>query len=48
MSRSVLVTLLAFSLAINAATAGSLLFFWARAHATPAELSVGRKPMKKF
>jgi Spy/CpxP family protein refolding chaperone len=48
MSRSVLVTLLAFSLAVNAATAGSLIFFWARAHATPTELSVGQKPMKKF
>ena len=48
MSRSVLVTLLAFSLAVNAATAGSLIFFWAKAQASPAEISVGRKPMKKF
>ncbi len=48
MSRSVLVTLLAFSVAVNAATAGSLIFFWARAQASPAEISVGRKPMKKF
>ena len=43
-----MVTLLAFSLAINAATAGSLIFFRARAYATPAEISVGQKPMKKF
>lgn len=48
MRRSVLIALLMFSLAINAATAGSLIFFWAKAHATPAELSVGRKSMKKF
>lgn len=48
MNRSVLVTLLAFSLAINAATAGSLIFFWANAQATPVEISLGQKPMKKF
>lgn len=48
MSRSVLAILLAFSLAVNAATAGTLIFFWARAHAAPVEISLGQKPMKKF
>ncbi len=48
MNRSVLVTLLAFSLAVNAATAGSLIFFWAKAQASPVEISLGQKPMKKF
>ena len=48
MRRSVLVTLLAFSLAVNAATAGSLIFFWARAHANVPEILLGQKPMKKF
>ena len=48
MNRQVLVTVLAFSLAVNAATAGSLVFFWAKAQASPADISVGQKPMKKF
>lgn len=48
MNRSILVTLLAFSLAINAATAGSLIFFWAKAQASPVEISLGQKPMKTF
>ncbi|MDQ7784829.1 MAG: periplasmic heavy metal sensor [Desulfomonilaceae bacterium] len=48
MNRSVLIVLLVFSLAVNAATAGSLIFFWATAKASPGEISVGRKPMKQF
>ncbi len=48
MNRSVLVTLLAFSLAINVATAGILIFFWVNAQASPVEISLGQKPMKKF
>ena len=48
MKRSVLLTILAFSLAMNAATVGSLIFFWVNAQASPLEISVGRKPMKQF
>jgi len=48
MNRSVLVTLLAFSLAVNAATAGSLIFFWAKTQASPVKISLGQKPMKRF
>jgi len=48
MNRRVLVTVLAFSLAVNAATAGSVIFFWAKAQASPAGISLGEKPMKTF
>lgn len=48
MNRRVLVTLLAFSLALNAATAGSLIFFRAKAQASPVEIALGQKPMKEF
>jgi Spy/CpxP family protein refolding chaperone len=48
MKRPVLLTVLAFSLAMNAATAGSLIFFWANARANPIEISLGQKPMKQF
>lgn len=48
MNRRVLVTVLAFSLAVNAAAAGSVLFFWAKAQASPVEISLGHKPMKTF
>lgn len=48
MNRSVWVALLAFSLAVNAATAGSLIFLWAKAQASPVEISMGQKPMKRF
>jgi uncharacterized membrane protein len=48
MNRSALITLLVFSLALNAATAGSLVFFWAKAQASPAQISLGQKPMKRF
>jgi Spy/CpxP family protein refolding chaperone len=48
MNRSVLVTLLAFSFAVNVATAGSLIFFWAKAQASPVEISLGQKSMKSF
>lgn len=48
MRRSVLVTVLTFSLAVNAATAGILILYWAKAQASPVEISLGRKPMKMF
>ena len=48
MNRRVMVALLVFSLAMNVAVAGSLIFFWARAQASPAEISLGQKPMKRF
>jgi len=48
MNRPILIAMLTFSLAVNAAAAGSLLVFWAKAQASPAEISLGRKPMKKY